>query len=279
MHRRSDRWYLQETLDSLIKHSREEDKSEVVVVVFLSDFDPSLRSELRTKITLIYPTYIDSGFIQIIEAPLEFYPSLSNLRTTYKHPMDQIIWRSKQNFDFAFLMQYSQSISEFYLQLEDDVVTVPIYVRLIKQYIARINRKAEQDWWSGVWTCLEFSELGFIAKLFHSYDLTKLASLLKLFYNEQPNDVLLLHFNEMMLQFRRYLRKPTIFQHRGFVSSLHRKREPLIDLMFSPNASMNDSSSERKGLIPAEIRRLNNQEGPEQELWEERKKVLREIFC
>jgi hypothetical protein len=38
------------------------------------------------------------------------------------------------------------------------------------------------------WICLEFSELGMIAKLYHTYDLESLAKIVTLFYEEQPAD-------------------------------------------------------------------------------------------
>lgn len=172
----------------------------------------------------LYLKEIESGLIQIIHAPRDWYPSLEKLKVTYNHEMKQIKWRTKQNFDFAYMMLYSRSLSEYYLQLEDDVTTVPGYFEKIAAYV----KKQETPW-----TCLEFSELGFIAKLFHSEDLEKLSKLLLLFYNEQPNDVTYLYFNELMTQFQRRIRQPTIFQHHGLFSTLAGKYQRLKDKSFN----------------------------------------------
>jgi alpha-1,3-mannosylglycoprotein beta-1,4-N-acetylglucosaminyltransferase C len=45
------------------------------------------------------------------------------------------------------------------MQMEDDVLTIPGYLNVIKQFIA--EQKVE-------WSCLEFSQIGFIGKVFHS---------------------------------------------------------------------------------------------------------------
>lgn len=283
VYRESSRWYLNDTIESLIKHSSLWDRQrEIVVVVFLTDFDPIIRDLLKTKLIGTYQKFIEYGFIQIIEAPNQFYPSFANLKTTYQHPFEQVKWRSKMNVDFAFLMFYSRNMSEFYLQLEDDVVTVPNYVHKIKLFIGKITKeKAEDLYWPGVWACIEFSGQGFLAKLFHSYDLDKLARLLMIFYKEQPNDVILLHFNEMMLQFKRYIRTPTIFYHRGHMSSLVFRGGTMKDLMFNPNSSLSYANSKqtRKTFLPIERRRTNYLQGPEQPMVEERKRWFREIFC
>ena len=74
-------------------------------------------------------------------------------KQTYDQPLPYVEWRAKQNFDYAYLMRYSSPLSLYYMQLEDDVIAAKDYVTSIRQYI---------DEQSDSWTCLEFSELGFI---------------------------------------------------------------------------------------------------------------------
>ena len=74
-------------------------------------------------------------------------------KQTYGQDLPYVQWRAKQNFDYAYLMRYSASLSNYYVQLEDDVITAPAYVTSMRQYI---------DDQKDAWTCLEFSELGFI---------------------------------------------------------------------------------------------------------------------
>ena len=69
------------------------------------------------------------------------------------------------------------------------------------------------------WTLLEFSELGFIGKLFKSSDLPRLSKFMLSFYEEQPIDWLLTYFRLASTQDTVILRKPTLFQHVGLKSS------------------------------------------------------------
>lgn len=74
-------------------------------------------------------------------------------KQTYQQGAEYVQWRAKQNFDYAFLMRFSANLSLYYMQLEDDVTTVSNYVNSIRKYIEQQTES---------WTCLEFSELGFI---------------------------------------------------------------------------------------------------------------------
>ena len=96
------------------------------------------------------------------------------------------------------------------MQLEDDVRCAENFVDAIKSYIS-VQRK--------IWACLEFSELGFIGKLFKSADLKKLSTFMMTFYDEQPVDWLIRYFRMSMAQPDVLLRKPTLFQHIGLKSS------------------------------------------------------------
>lgn len=161
--------------------------------------------------------------IQVIQARAGFYPSLANLQHTYNDPEEKRKWRSKQNADYAFMFYYSRELSMYYMQLEDDVYTIPGYIGSIRKHIIEA---------SDGWVCLEFSELGFIGKVFHSQDLAKLAKMTLLFYEEQPVDFIYLYFNILMLQFERRIIRPTLFQHIGVQSSLPGKIQPLRDKYF-----------------------------------------------
>ena len=80
------------------------------------------------------------------------------------------------------MFQYSANLSTYYIQLEDDVIAAPGFVPAIKDYIYK--QKSH-------WAVLEFSELGFIGKLFRSTDLPKLTKFMMTFYEEQPIDWLI----------------------------------------------------------------------------------------
>ena len=65
----------------------------------------------------------DTGLIEIISPPGEFYPDMASLKQTLGDDMERVTWRSKQALDFSFLMMYAKDRGTFYVQLEDDVLT------------------------------------------------------------------------------------------------------------------------------------------------------------
>ncbi len=186
------------------------DKSETVVVIFLADFDRKYNELVVQNLTASFMPYINMGFFQIIQAAQDFYPPLTGLKRNFKDKPERVSWRSKQVVDFAFMFLYGQNISQYYLQLEDDVICAPNFVPQIKQYI--VHQKKH-------WAILEFSELGFIGKLFKSADLRKLSQFMMTFYEEQPVDWLIRYYRMAMAQHQVLLRKPTLFQHVGELSS------------------------------------------------------------
>ncbi|CAC5381381.1 MGAT4C [Mytilus coruscus] len=205
--------YLYNTLSSLITNANREDFREIYIVILLSDLDQEWRTNMTSAIVNKYPQEVKNGTIKIIGSFDWMYPSLTNLTHHRKwHSKSKAKWKAKQNIDFVllWLYVYKTKLSEFYLHLEDDVITVGGYTKAMKTFIN--DQKGE-------WTCLEFSELGMIAKLYHTHDLEALAKMVALFYQEQPADNTYLHFNPQMLQFRRIIRKPTLFQHIGMTSS------------------------------------------------------------
>ncbi|XP_041368117.1 alpha-1,3-mannosyl-glycoprotein 4-beta-N-acetylglucosaminyltransferase C-like [Gigantopelta aegis] len=203
--------YLLDTVQSLVNESSPQDRRSITVVVMLADVDQSHNEMILSRIRTRFPAELKSGFLQIIRAPLEDYPSLQNLRRTFGDAKTRVVWRSKQNLDYSSLMAFSQNISQYYLQLEDDVIAAPSYYRKIMSFI----KSKRQEW-----TMMEFSALGFIAKLYQSRDLMKLAILLRTYFNEQPCDFLLEYHLRLELQKERYIRKPTLFKHMGKHSSL-----------------------------------------------------------
>ena len=135
-------------------------------------------------------------------------------------------------------MMYAQSRAVFYVQMEDDVIATPGYASTIKSFALQQSTNA--------WFMLEFSALGFIGKLFHSYDLSILVEFFLIFYKEKPNDWLLDHVswvkvcnpekdNKHCNREKQKLRikfKPSLFQHVGKESSLKGKKQLIIDKDF-----------------------------------------------
>jgi alpha-1,3-mannosylglycoprotein beta-1,4-N-acetylglucosaminyltransferase A/B len=141
------------------------------------------------------------------------------------------------------MMLYARNKGQFYLQLEDDVLSTPGFMSRVTGFIH------EREQMSQNWVFLEFSALGFIGKLFRSSDLHTLASFFLMFHKDKPIDWLLDHFlfvkvcnpEQDMRQCAkdketvRIRHKPSLFQHVGQHSSLKGKIQKLKDRDFKNN--------------------------------------------
>lgn len=212
--RRYNYSYLLQTIDSLLKALKTEETSEIFLVIFLADFNSTWKQYTADILEFEYENLIKNNTIKLIEAPEDFYPKLDNLSHTFNDSETRTKWRSKQNVDYAFLWLYSRNLSEYYIQIEDDVMTNPNFLEKIKKFIS-IQKKP--------WICLEFSNEGFIGKLYHSFDLEMLAKYVLLFYDQQPVDFLLRYFLPLNLQDKQIIHNPRIFHHVGYHSSLSGK--------------------------------------------------------
>lgn len=98
----------------------------------------------------------------------------------------------KQNIDYAFLVSFATKLSDYFVLTEDNVFIAPNFVTHIYSRVATMK--------SNSWVLLEFSNMGFLGKLFHSRDLPLLAHFLLLFYKEKPLDNLISHFHTLLVQ-------------------------------------------------------------------------------
>ncbi|NWH78658.1 MGT4B acetylglucosaminyltransferase, partial [Piaya cayana] len=219
--------YLMNTLHSLLYEVSEEQKNDCLIIIFIAEVT-SLHS---------FPREIQSGLLEVISPPASYYPDLSNLKKTLGDSEDRVRWRTKQNLDYSFLMLYAQLKGTFYLQLEDDIIAKSDYIQSIKNFVA----EQSQDW-----MILEFSQLGFIGKLFKSEDLPLVVDFFLMFYKDKPVDWLIDHLlwvkvcnpekgtmdcgkEKEKLCIRA---KPSLFQHMGVHSSLAGKIQNLKDTDF-----------------------------------------------
>lgn len=164
------------------------------------------------------------------------FGSPADLKRNYNDSPKRVTFRSKQNVDYAFLINYSAGLSHYYLQLEDDV-------SCSDNFFTHIRRKTEeQEAKRTTWAVIEFSVLGYIGKLYKSVDTFLLARFLFLFYQEMPCDWLMSHFRELLTQKETIIFKPSLFQHMGTFSSFDGKHNQLKDKNFqehpNPNADV-----------------------------------------
>ncbi|XP_059502756.1 alpha-1,3-mannosyl-glycoprotein 4-beta-N-acetylglucosaminyltransferase A isoform X1 [Stegostoma tigrinum] len=230
--------YLAETLHSLIDKLSPEEKLDCVIVVFVGETDLDHVHSVLENLEKEFSTEINSGLIEVISPPIAYYPELSNLRETFGDSKERVRWRTKQNLDYCFLMMYAQKKGIYYVQLEDDIVAKDHYFSTMKNFALQLS--------SEDWMVLEFSQLGFIGKMFQSPDLNLIVEFILMFHKEKPIDWLLDHIlwvkvcnpekdakhcerqkSNIRIRFR-----PSLFQHVGLHSSLAGKIQKLTDKDF-----------------------------------------------
>ncbi|XP_056155956.1 alpha-1,3-mannosyl-glycoprotein 4-beta-N-acetylglucosaminyltransferase C-like [Lampris incognitus] len=228
--------YLLPTLRSLFSQSSPEERASMVVVVLLADFSASWREATVGEIKTAFTSELEQGQLLVLYVPQQYYPPLKGLKRNFKDSPERVSFRSKQNLDYSFLIHYSTGLSQYYLQLEDDILSAPNYLSTIRKHIQ------EQEAKSIAWATLEFSRLGYIGKLYHSADLPLLVRFLFLFYQEMPCDWLLTHFRRLLTQTEQILFKPSLFQHMGTFSSFQGTYNKLKDQDFEETAYSNPSA-------------------------------------
>uniref|UniRef100_A0A4W3JYM2 Alpha-1,3-mannosyl-glycoprotein 4-beta-N-acetylglucosaminyltransferase A n=1 Tax=Callorhinchus milii TaxID=7868 RepID=A0A4W3JYM2_CALMI len=230
--------YLGETLHSLIDKLSPEEMLDSVIVIFVGETDLDHVQHVVGDLEKEFYTDINSGLIEIISPPVAYYPDLTNLKETFGDSKERVRWRTKQNLDYCFLMMYAQRKGVYYVQLEDDIVAKQNYFSTMKNFALQLS--------SEDWMVLEFSQLGFIGKMFQSPDLNLIVEFILMFYQEKPIDWLLDHIlwvkvcnpekdakhcdrqkANLRIRFR-----PSLFQHVGLHSSLAGKIQKLTDKDF-----------------------------------------------
>ncbi|KAM3616985.1 uncharacterized protein V6R79_000625 [Siganus canaliculatus] len=244
--------YLISTLQSLFSQSSPEERASMVVVLLLADFDVSWRVETVRQVKAKFASELEQSQLVVIHVPQEFYPALTGLKRNYNDEPARVTFRSKQNVDYSFLMQYSTGLSRYYLQLEDDVTSAKNFFTTIKRRVEEIEAKKT------TWTMLEFSALGYIGKLHKSAHLPLLVRFLFLFYQEMPCDWLMSHFRVLLTQKDTIIFKPSLFQHMGTFSSFQGNYNKLKDKDFedgynNPSAEVFSDMSTYQQHFPKQV--------------------------
>ncbi|XP_058049024.1 alpha-1,3-mannosyl-glycoprotein 4-beta-N-acetylglucosaminyltransferase-like protein MGAT4D [Ahaetulla prasina] len=233
--RRKKESYLMSTLSSLFNGMSKYQKKNCIIIVLIAEVNSTYVNSVAGSIIKSFPNEVNSGALEVISPHESFYPDFSNLKETFGDSKERVRWRSKQNLDYSFLMMYAQQKGTYYLQLEDDIMANPRYLYTINYFI---EQKLSQEW-----IVLEFSQLGFIGKLFRCKDLPLIVEFFLMFYKDKPIDWLLDHLIsvkvcnpekngrdcESQKSNLRIRYKPSLFQHVGIHSSLTGKTQNLRD--------------------------------------------------
>ncbi|CAK6980276.1 alpha-1%2C3-mannosyl-glycoprotein 4-beta-N-acetylglucosaminyltransferase B-like [Scomber scombrus] len=236
--KREKQSYLVSTLSSLLFSLTFSQRQDLLIIVFVAEADSDYVDSIAETIRKNFPKESQSGLLEVVSPSQYYYPDFSSLEETFGDTKDRVKWRTKQNLDFSFLMLYAQDKGTFYVQLEDDVVAREDYYNAMKTYAYQEASKQ--------WLFLEFSQLGFIGKMFRTRDLPMIAEFFLMFHRDKPIDWLLDHIlwvkvcnpekdlkdcNEQKARLKqRY--KPSLFQHVGLHSSLSGKLQKLKDKDF-----------------------------------------------
>ena len=221
--KRSKAYYLLDTVQGLVNGLSKEEHSEVVIVIFVADFDVDYRSKVKTEIQNRFPSEVESGLIQVIVAPIGFYPKMDKLPLLYGDSVPRVQWRSKQSLDYSFLYFHCADLGRYFLQLEDDVLTEGKYFPKIKKFISsRVT----------AWSTLEFGSRGFIGMLYDASHLKSLAKFCRMYFFLMPVDWLFRVFNDVWLHGneKTNVHKPSLFKHIGTFSSLDGQVRKLEDI-------------------------------------------------
>ncbi|XP_050924967.1 alpha-1,3-mannosyl-glycoprotein 4-beta-N-acetylglucosaminyltransferase B-like [Lates calcarifer] len=230
--------YLVGTLSSLLYSLTSSQRQDLLIIVFVAEVDSDYVGSIAQTVRKNFPKEVQSGLLEVISPSQYYYPDFTSLRETFGDSKDRVKWRTKQNLDFSFLMLYAQDKGTYYVQLEDDVVAKAGYYNDMKTFATQESSKP--------WLYLEFSQLGFIGKMFRTRDLPMIAEFFLMFHRDKPIDWLLDHIlwvkvcnpekdakhcnEQKALLKQRY--KPSLFQHVGLHSSLPGKLQHLKDKDF-----------------------------------------------
>ncbi|XP_061468759.1 alpha-1,3-mannosyl-glycoprotein 4-beta-N-acetylglucosaminyltransferase C-like [Rhineura floridana] len=214
------------TIESIFSHCLPEELKLITVVIYLADNSSKLNEQSLKKIEAQFSVHINAGRLLVIQSSLASYPPL--------HPLKMDVlgcekgkYKTKQNVDYAYLVNFCANLSQYYLMLENDIVCATGFVSVIQSYVRTLKQS---------WTTIAFSRLGCIGKLYHSSDLTKLGRFLLMFYDEIPGDWLQTFFHKAKAQEEAIFFHPSLFQHIGKVSSFHNVEGQRIHPEFEEDA-------------------------------------------
>ncbi|XP_069026692.1 alpha-1,3-mannosyl-glycoprotein 4-beta-N-acetylglucosaminyltransferase B isoform X2 [Embiotoca jacksoni] len=236
--KREKQSYLVNTLSSLLFSLKSSQCRDLLIVIFVAETDSDYVGSVAESIRKNFPVEVKSGLLEVVSPSQYYYPNFTLLKETFGDSKDRVKWRTKQNLDFSFLMLYAQDKGTYYVQLEDDVVAKEGYYNDMKTFATQEASKK--------WLYLEFSQLGFIGKMFRTRDLPMIAEFFLMFHKDKPIDWLLDHIlwvkacnpekdkkdcnAQKALLKQTY--KPSLFQHVGLHSSLPGKLQHLKDKDF-----------------------------------------------
>eukprot|EP00795_Rhopilema_esculentum_P010995 gene10995-19834_t len=180
--------YLERTLNTHLKNLTDTQKEEILIVIFLADWEKEKRDSIQERLMKTFDMHIKNNTIKLIYAPKRFYSSLSGLPQNFNDTKKRVRWRSKQALDYAFLAYYCSGLGKYYFHLEDDLESLSGFYKLIKDDLL------SQAVMNYQWSIRRYGHMGFIGMLIKDEFLHGLADFWRLNYFEMPLDWSYMHF-------------------------------------------------------------------------------------
>lgn len=81
--------------------------------------DPSFVQNTIESLNKAFKFELDTGLLDIVVPATEYYPDFSKTLPdpVFNDSAERVKWRTKQNYDFAYLMSYAQKRGRYYLQV------------------------------------------------------------------------------------------------------------------------------------------------------------------
>lgn len=174
------------TLQSLINHLQENDKSNILFVVYVNI--PGSEDLVIKRIMGNLKQYFHAGMIEIIVPPSNYYPPDlgSKLLEYYSTEMspELRLASAKQVLDHSYIMSAVHTKAMFYLKLDDDVIPHRNYAQKIQDFAFKMSTVSDDDYWFE----LSFSTLPCIGKLYRTSDVVKLSTFFMMNYRYKDCD-------------------------------------------------------------------------------------------
>ncbi|KAM6217318.1 alpha-1,3-mannosyl-glycoprotein 4-beta-N-acetylglucosaminyltransferase-like protein MGAT4E [Rhynchocyon petersi] len=179
------------TLKSLFQTSSEIEQNYIVVLVHLLNPDPEWLNQTVTNISGLFKPHIEAQKLLVIHGLLNG-SSLPGDANDFNRFSSCEAFHSRQKIDYALLMSFASNLSDYFLMVGDNSHCTPRFVSTVYWTL--------RAWKEIPWAVmLEFSNLNFSGKVFHTSDLSRLSSFFFLF-QDTPASLLLSSFRFLLGQ-------------------------------------------------------------------------------
>ncbi|KAK5972020.1 Alpha-1 3-mannosyl-glycoprotein 4-beta-N-acetylglucosaminyltransferase A [Trichostrongylus colubriformis] len=122
--------YVLQTLHSLFENLEEQFKPDVVFIVVFAYANVTVESfsDLIELMKTNFTAEIQTGLLEIAAIPNTWYSlDLNAIQPTFNDSAERMRWRTKQNLDYIYIMNYGRKRAEYYMHLEDDITATARY--------------------------------------------------------------------------------------------------------------------------------------------------------